>query len=191
MVEALDEEEVADETLLACIAQGDRTAFTMLMRRHGERVRGLALSFTGQRGEADDITQEVFIGLWRRPLAWKPASAAFTTWLYRVVVNRCLDHARRRRFRRWLPFTVDIDPPDEAPNPAEAVAGRQQLAMVGRMIRSLPEKQRLALLLVIQDERSNAETARILGISEGAVEQLLVRARRKLRMLMENKETAS
>ena len=191
MVEASCDESASDEDLLARIADEDRGAFTSLMRRHGKTVRGLAFAFSGRAADADDVTQEVFIMLWRRPSAWKPGRAAFSTWLYRVVANRCLDQARRQKLRRFLPFGEVADPVDEAPSAYDALAGRDALAEAGRMIRALPEKQRLALLLAVQADKSNAEIASVLGVSEGAAEQLLVRARRTLRAMMENKETAT
>jgi RNA polymerase sigma-70 factor (ECF subfamily) len=161
------------------------------MRRYGERVRGLALGFSGRRSEADDIMQDVFVMLWQRPDAWKPGQAAFSTWLYRVAANRCLDYARRQRFRAWLPLAEATDPADDAPTPLHTVSARDDLAAVGRMIRTLPEKQRLALLLAAQGEHGNAEIASILQVSEGAAEQLLVRARRTLRTMMKEQETVS
>jgi RNA polymerase sigma-70 factor (ECF subfamily) len=191
MAEGVGEEALADADLLARIADRDRRAFTALMRRHGDRVRGLALGFGGRAAEADDIVQDVFLMLWRRPDSWRPGEAAFTTWLYRVVANRCLDQARRRRLRRWLPFGETPEPADDAPTALAALSGRDRLAAVARMIRTLPERQRLALLLAVQGGRSNAEIASILGISEGAAEQLLVRARRTLRAMIEKKEMGS
>jgi RNA polymerase sigma-70 factor (ECF subfamily) len=181
MVGASSDEIPSDEELLAQIAKGHRGAFTSLMRRHGKRVRGLALAFSGREADADDVTQDVFIMLWQRPQAWRPGGAAFSTWLYRVVANRCLDLGRRQRRWSWLPFSQIADPADEAPSALEAVVGNERLHTVRNMIGTLPEKQRLALLLAVQGERSNAEIATILGVSEGAAEQLLVRARRKLR----------
>jgi RNA polymerase sigma-70 factor (ECF subfamily) len=191
MVEASCDEDASDEDLLARIVDEDRRAFTSLMRRHGMTVRGLAFAFSGRAADADDVTQDVFIMLWRRPDAWKPGKAAFSTWLYRVVANRCLDQARRQKLRRFLPFGDVADPIDDAPSAFDELSGRESLAEVGRMIRTLPEKQRLALLLSVQAERSNAEIASVLGVSEGAAEQLLVRARKTLRAKMESKETAT
>jgi RNA polymerase sigma-70 factor (ECF subfamily) len=191
MVEATGDAGLSDEELLARIAREDRGAFTMLMRRHGAKVRGLALSFSGHAADAEDIVQDVFIMLWRRPDAWRPGGGAtFSTWLYRVVVNRCIDQARRKRLRSWLPFAEIPDPPDDAPDAFAEVSGREHLAEVRHMIRDLPGKQRLALLLSVQGERSNAEIASILGVSEGAAEQLLVRARRALRAKMREREDA-
>jgi len=189
MVGAVDET-LSDEELLARIADEDRHAFTMLMRRHGRMVRGLALSFSGRSADADDITQDVFIMLWRRPEAWRPGNAAFSTWLYRVVVNRCRDQARRQRVRSWFTFAEVADPVDDAPSALEALGGRERLVEVRRMIGTLPEKQRLALLLAVQGERSNAEIASILEVTEGAAEQLLVRARRRLRAMVDTMEDA-
>ncbi|WP_225765973.1 sigma-70 family RNA polymerase sigma factor [Inquilinus sp. Marseille-Q2685] len=191
MAEGAGEEALADADLLARIAAGDRRAFAVLMRRHGDRVRGLALGFGGRADEADDIAQDVFLMLWRRPDAWRPGQAAFTTWLYRVVANRCLDRARRRRLRRWLPFGNGPEPADDAPTALTTLSGRDRLAAVARLIRTLPERQRLALLLAVQGGRSNAEIAAILGISQGAAEQLLVRARRTLRAVIDERETRS
>ncbi len=190
MVEAPGDATLSDEELLARVARQDRGAFTLLMRRHGRHVRGLALSFSGQAADADDITQDVFIMVWRKPHAWNPGGAAFSTWLYRVVVNRCIDQARRRRLRSWLPFGEVPDPIDDAPDAVSALAGREHLVEVRHMIRGLPEKQRLALLLAVQGERSNAEIGSILGVSEGAAEQLLVRARRTLRAKIKETEDA-
>jgi len=190
MSEGVGEEASADADLLARIAGQDRRAFTALMRRHGDRVRGLALGFSGRTAEADDIMQDVFLMLWRRPGAWQPGGAAFTTWLYRVVANRCLDQARRRHLRRWLPFGEAPEPADDAPTALAALSGRDRLAAVAVMIRTLPDRQRLALLLAVQGGRSNAEIAAILGISEGAAEQLLVRARRRLRAMIDEREAA-
>jgi RNA polymerase sigma-70 factor, ECF subfamily len=187
MVEAADER-LTDEVLLARIAEEDRYAFTILMRRHGQKVRGLALAFSGRTADADDITQEVFIALWRRPQAWRPGQAEFTTWLYRVVVNRCRDQARRGRLRSWLPFGEADDPADEAPSALETVQGRERLLEVRRGIGTLPEKQRAALLLAVQGDRTNAEIASILEVTEGAAEQLLVRARRTLRTMVDKME---
>jgi RNA polymerase sigma factor (sigma-70 family) len=125
-------------------------------------------SLSGHVADADDITQDVFVMLWRRPDAWNAGGAAFSTWLYRVVVNRCIDQARRRRLRSWMPFGEAPDPVDDAPDAVSALAGREHLAEVRFMIRALPEKQRVALLLAVQGERSNADIGSILGISEGA-----------------------
>jgi RNA polymerase sigma-70 factor (ECF subfamily) len=191
MVEALGDETLSDEDLLARIADEDRSAFTILMRRHGQKVRGLALAFGGRPADADDVTQDVFIMLWRRPNSWQPGKAAFTTWLYRVVANRCLDQARRQRVRRWLPFEDAADPVDETPSALDVLSNRDRLAEVRKMILTLPEKQRLALLLAVQGEQSNAEIASILSVSEGAAEQLLVRARRRLGSLVAEQEVVA
>ena len=191
MVEVSRDEALSDEELLVRIGDRDRRAFTILMRRYGEKVRGLALGFSGRRSEADDIMQDVFVMLWQRPDAWKPGQAAFSTWLYRVVANRCVDHARRQRIRAWLPLADTADPADDAPTALQAVAARDHLAAVARMIRTLPEKQRLALLLAAQGKHANVEIAAILQVSEGAAEQLLVRARKKLRTMMKEQEAVS
>jgi RNA polymerase sigma-70 factor (ECF subfamily) len=170
-----------DDTLMARAAAGDRRAFSLLVIRHTERVRAVALRFTGNAADADDVTQAAFMAAWRELPNWQAGRAKFGTWLYRVAVNRCIDLARRRRVRVWLSLEAVAEPEDEAPGAAELAVQRSELAAVRRDIRALPEKQRAALLLAVQAEKSTAEVAAALGVSAGAAEQLLVRARRTLR----------
>jgi hypothetical protein len=89
-----------DAELLQAIAGGDRSAFDRLSRRHLDRAYGVALRMTGSRADAQDVVQDVFLRLWQRPDAWRPGQAQFSTWLYRVVVNRCLDLKRRPKGHR-------------------------------------------------------------------------------------------
>lgn len=170
-----------DDTLMSRAAAGDRRAFSVLVMRHSERVRAVALRFGGNAADADDVTQQAFLAAWREAANWQRGRARFSTWLYRVAVNRCIDLARRRRVRAWLSLDAVAEPEDQAPGAAEIAAQRSELAAVRRDILALPEKQRAALLLAVQAEKSTADIGETLGISPGAAEQLLVRARRALR----------
>ena len=170
-----------DDTLMSRAAAGDRRAFSLLVIRHAERVRAVALRFSGNAADADDVAQAAFLAAWREAPNWQSGRARFSTWLYRVAVNRCIDLARRRRVRSWLSLDVVAEPEDEAPSAADLAVQRSELAAVRRDIRALPEKQRAALLLAVQAEKSTAEIGEALDVSAGAAEQLLVRARRTLR----------
>jgi RNA polymerase sigma-70 factor (ECF subfamily) len=170
--------DAADDDLLAAVAGGDERAFSRLVARHGPRIHALARRHFGSGADADDVAQEVFWRVWRHAGKWQPGTAQFSTWLYRVAVNLCLD-----RRRRGSPASVD-DMPDIADPGADAeqsLGARQALAMTYALIAELPDRQRMALLLSVHDELSNAQIAAAMDLSEGAVEQLLVRARRSLR----------
>jgi RNA polymerase sigma-70 factor (ECF subfamily) len=170
-----------DDTLMSRAAAGDRRAFSVLVIRHSERVRAVALRFSGNAADADDVTQAAFLAAWRDARNWQRGRARFSTWIYRVAVNRCIDLSRRRRVRSWLSLDAVAEPQDEAPDAAELAAQQSELAAVRLDILALPGKQRAALLLAVQAEKSTAEIGEALGVSAGAAEQLLVSARRALR----------
>lgn len=170
-----------DEALAGAVASGDERAFGLLVSRHLERVRAVANGYVGNRADADDIAQEVFIAVWRKAARFRPdRGGRFTTWLYRVTVNRCIDHRRRQR-----DATVPIDDVQDRlagpENPETAAADRSELTAVAGAVAALPDRQRMALLLSVSAGLANADIAKTMGISNGAVEQLLVRARGRLR----------
>jgi RNA polymerase sigma-70 factor (ECF subfamily) len=177
-----------DETLVALIAAGDQRAFGEIVRRHGGRLRALALGFAGGAADADDIVQETFLSFWRTAARWRPDGAPLGAYLTRIAVNRAIDGDRRRRVRRFFGLEDADDIADTEPAADERLADRQALMAVGRDIRQLPTRQRAAILLAADGERSNGEIAGVMGLSEGAVEQLLVRARRTLRARLAERE---
>jgi len=170
---------------MAMIAAGDESALSLLVERHGARLRGLARGFTGSAADADEVVNWVFLGLWRAAPRWQAGRARISTWLHRATVNRCIDRARRRKV--WgavgaaMPEGAAEAMRDDAPGAETEIAMRQDLAAVGADIRRLPERQRAAILLAAGAGRSTAEIGEILEVSPGAAEQLLVRARRSLR----------
>jgi len=170
-----------DETLVARIAGGDERAFTEIVRRHAGRLRTLALRFSGEPAEADDIVQETFWSVWSKAGTWRPDGPPFAAWLTRIAINRAIDASRRRRVRRFFGLDEADDVADQSASAETETAMRGELAAVAADIRRLPARQRAAILLAADGERSNMEIAATLGISEGAAEQLLVRARRTLR----------
>jgi RNA polymerase sigma-70 factor (ECF subfamily) len=167
-----------DETLVARIAGGDERAFTEIVRRHAGRLRRLALRVSGEPGEADDIVQETFWSVWRNAGSWRPDGPPFAAWLTRIAINRAIDAGRRRRVRRFFGLDEVDDVADQSASAETETAMRGELATVAADIRRLPARHRAAILLAADGERSTMEIAATLGISEGAAEQLLVRARR-------------
>jgi RNA polymerase sigma-70 factor (ECF subfamily) len=167
-----------DAELLQAIAGGDRSAFDRLSRRHLDRAYGVALRMTGSRADAQDVVQDVFLRLWQRPEAWRPGQAQFSTWLYRVVVNRCLDLKRR-------PKGADLDsveePQDPDANAEDSLLDAERSRALDSAVKQLPERQREAIALTYTAGLRNAEAASAMEISVKAFEALLVRAKRELR----------
>lgn len=172
----------SDEALMAAIGQGDQRAFARLVERHSRRATALAARITLNRSDAEEVVQEAFLRAWVKAPAWRPQAGAgdalFATWFRRVLVNLCID--RRRR-----PVGEELDRlpemADDGPSAADLVAERQTQRRVAAAVALLPERQRAALVLCHFEGVSNIEAAAILGVSVGAVESLLVRARRALK----------
>jgi RNA polymerase sigma-70 factor (ECF subfamily) len=122
--------------------------------------------------------------VWQSAGRWRPETARLGTWIYRITVNVCID--RKRTGRRQAETFADIEMPDatdETVGPEQRIAARQHLGAVLAGISALPDDQRMALILSVQQNLSNREIAAAMATSEGAVEQLLVRARRALRVI--------
>lgn len=167
-----------DEILVERVADGDKAAYRLLMNRHLGRCIRLARRMTGNAADAEDVAQDAFLRLWRHADRWQAGRGKFSTWLYRIVVNLCIDRSRRRTF---LPLEAAGDPADDRPDAAEGIAKAQTAKTIAAAIARLPERQRAALTLRYYEEIGNAEAAEILAVSVDAIESLLLRARRTLR----------
>jgi len=170
-------EEASDEDLMARIADADARAFETLARRHADRAFVLALRIARNRADADEVVQEAMLRVWVNAPRWRP-DAAFRTWLYRIVVNLCLD---RRRHAPFAPLEAADEPPDTSPDAVSRIAAAETGKLVAAALDALPERQRVALVLTYYEGLSNAETAAVLATSVSSIEALLVRAKRSLR----------
>lgn len=172
-------EQADDAWLLSHIARGDHEAFSTLVRRHSLRFYRTAYRFCPQKSEAEDIVQDAFLKLWERPYLWQEArNTAFTTWFYRVVVNLCLDHAKKKRpgeliEQDWVE--------DETPSQEDALIEREKQRLLDSAIASLPERQRTALTLCFREGLSNQEAADIMNLHLKALQALIMRAKTTLR----------
>jgi RNA polymerase sigma-70 factor (ECF subfamily) len=171
-----------DQTLMEELAGGDRRALRVLYERHAEFVFRVACRFLGNQEDARDITQSVFVTILQTAGRYKP-EARLTTWIYRIVVNRCLNHRARAGRRLRAPLTerdfealpaADENRPDQIVDRAER--REKLLSAIGK----LPERQRMALILSRFEGKSYSEIAGALGCTKKSVESLLVRARRSL-----------
>jgi RNA polymerase sigma-70 factor (ECF subfamily) len=177
-----------DDELMARAGRGDRAAFGALVARHAARAASIAMRVSGNRSDAEEIVQEAFLRAWQKAPEWQARTdradgAALSTWLYRVVVNLCLD---RRRRPAWDGIDAAGEVADPAPSAFAAVARDQAARRVAAAVAALPDRQRAALTLCHYENLSNAEAAAILEVSVGAVESLLVRARRELRARLDD-----
>lgn len=175
----------SDDDLLCLVAGGDRHAFQHLVERHARSMLSLAERMTGSPDEADEIAQEAFIKIWLAAPKWRlDGPARFSTWLYRVVLNLCLD---RRRRRIAVPLDEIDEPADQSIGAFETIATEQQRALLLAAMEVLPERQRAALSLYYFSEISAREAAEVLEMSVSALESLLVRGKRTLKNILADK----
>ena len=175
-------EDGTDETLMVRVGQGDQPAFQVLVHRHLQRSLALARRMTASASDAEEIAQEAFLRVWTSAPRWRVEGAAFRTWLYRIVVNLCLDRGRRKPF---APLEDAGDPSDPSPDALAQLEQQETVRRVADAVASLPDRQRAALVLSYYEGMSNAEAAAVLGVSVSGLEALLVRARRGLRSRLE------
>ncbi|MCB2114870.1 MAG: sigma-70 family RNA polymerase sigma factor [Rhodobacteraceae bacterium] len=173
------------------LMRGDRLALSRLIALYGPGIRAFAAHQLGDASEAEDIAQEVFLRVWSEARRYDPARGAVSTWIWRIAANLCTDRRRRRAVRRFLGLEAVPEaalPDDAMPGAERIVAGREQMRQLGPALAALPDRQREALLMRTAGELATAEIAAAMGLSPGAVEQLLVRARAGLRRTMGEKD---
>jgi RNA polymerase sigma-70 factor (ECF subfamily) len=168
----------SDDDLVARVARADHEACRRLVERHLDRIVAFAARVLGDRDEAEDVAQETFARLWTHAASWQPGGARFTTWLFRVARNLCLDRLARRR---EVPLDAAPEPADPAPTPAGRLDEARMRRRVTEELQALPERQRTALALCHYQGLPQAEAAAVMDVSTEALESLLARARRTLR----------
>jgi RNA polymerase sigma-70 factor (ECF subfamily) len=170
----------SDTELVVRARQGDEAAFEQLVLRHQRYVFNLAYRVLGDYTEAEDITQEAFVRVWQGLSGFR-GQARFTTWLYRIVHNLCLN--RLPGLQRELLQTEPVEEvlADPGLSPADLFAVREQMAFLHAQMDRLPEKYRLVLTLRYLQHLSYDEIAAALEMPMGTVKTHIHRARRLLR----------
>jgi RNA polymerase sigma-70 factor, ECF subfamily len=171
--------DVDDAGLLRAHVRGDRDAFSELVRRHRDRLWAVALRTLTDREDAADALQEALLSAYRSADRFRGESAV-TTWLHRIVVNSCLDRARRRQARPTVALPdVETVRDSAAPEPDTDTALAVQSALA-----QLPAEQRVPLVLLDMQGYSVAEIAQLLGVAEGTVKSRCARGRARLAVLL-------
>ncbi len=172
-----------DDDLLAAYAAGDAAAARALTARLTPMVFGHAVRMLGgDAAEAEDITQEALLRLWRAAPDWRRGEAKVTTWLYRVTANLCIDRMRRRRGGPALDAIPE--PVDKTPSVADEMQNAARVAALQTALEALPDRQRQAVILRHIEGLSNPEIAQIMDIGPRAVESLTARGKRALEALL-------
>ena len=173
-------EPIVDERVIEACQAGDREAFRLLFETYKDRVFSIAVySFGGDETAASDVSQQVFLKLMTN-IAQFRGDAAFTTWLFRLVVNACTDEQRKRR--RFLPFGESTPMSRiEERRPQEKRYLKAEIAdSVQTAIKQLKPKLRMAILLKYVEDLSYEEIATVLGCSKGTVASRLNRGHQAL-----------
>ena len=170
------DDDAEDRALLAAHVAGDRRAFGTLVARHQSRLWAVALRTLADREEAADALQDALVHAYRGAASYR-GEARVTTWLHRVVVNACLDRARRRAVRPTIALSEQRA---DVPDPRDALGDRETALELEAALSALPLEQRSAILLVDVQGLSVAEAAAVLGVATGTVKSRCSRGRARL-----------
>jgi RNA polymerase sigma-70 factor, ECF subfamily len=193
------DEKTTNEDLMGRIGLGNKHAFEVLIHRHQRSVLNFIFRFMGNRSDAEDLTQEVFLRIWKAAGTYK-SEAKFTTWLYRITTNLCLNkqhairirrlfaksHAQEQRWDSKDAFSIGEN--TESKTPEDHLIDSEQSAHLLNAIHTLPTSQRIAIVLKIYDEMSYQEISQIMDRSISAVDSLLIRAKKNLRKKLTKKK---
>ncbi len=175
--------------LIEAIRQGDESAFRRLYERTKSRVFNTALGYVRSREDAEEITQDVFVEVFRSIAAFNQ-QASVTTWMYRITVNKSLDFLKhRKRQKRFAFLTQLFDPqtgeamyePHHTAHPGVVLENQENALILFRAIDKLTDKQKTAYVLTRIEGLSNIDAAAVMAINVGSVESLLQRATENLK----------
>ena len=178
---------MTEEDLVKGLQAAEEAAFRHLVETYQKQVFNTCHSFVHNRSDADDLTQEVFIEIYRSSNNFR-GSARLSTWIYRIAVNKSLNHLRRQKRNSWLRFPEDIlkrqnnrlDSVRDETSPSDDIEKRERLHQIHQAIDRLPENQRIAFLLSKTEDLPGRQIADIMHTSVTAVDSLIFRAKANL-----------
>lgn len=183
---------MTEQELVARANRGDQDAFAQLVEANQNKIYSLTLRMTGSPEDGADLAQEAFLRAWRA-LPTFQGESSFSTWLYRLASNLCIDFLRREKRRRAAVSVTSLDDeesaaPTEVPDhrftPEGELERRELRAAVGRALLKLSDEHRQVLILRELDGLSYAEIAQALALEEGTVKSRIARARLSLRNIL-------
>ena len=174
--------EVSD-VVLARLKRGDVAALEEVFDLYGERVFSVCLGILGNRADAEDASQEVFLRVFQKAAKFSGRSR-FSTWLLRVAANHTLNRVRAAARRRRISEPLSDHMASTMPSPEHAAIGRERREAVAHVLQQIPVEQRQVLVLREMEGLSYTELADVLGIPVGTVTSRLIRGREKLRALV-------
>lgn len=181
-----------DRELIERVKSGESQCFSELVLRYERPVFQSVFAFLGNRQEAEDVTQDVFVTAFRKIASFE-YRASFLTWLRRIAYNQCIDARRKTKSRRTIAVDFDLEPQQvsNSPSPESVAQNNELLRNVRSTIDALAEEQRSIIILRDIDGLDYAEIASLLDIPIGTVRSRLHRARCELRDMMEKRGLAS
>jgi RNA polymerase sigma-70 factor, ECF subfamily len=181
-----------DDSLVSRCLGGDQSAWEDLVRQHARRVYALCYRFTGSAPESQDLTQEVFLRVFRTLKTFRAAEGSFTTWLTRVSRNLLIDHYRRTRQERVTEPIEEQIPAlketDASARPDAAVSGREASEILQAALQRLSPELREAVILRDLQEMDYREIAQALGVPDGTVKSRISRGRAELARLLRKRK---
>lgn len=171
-----------DEDLMRYIAAGDSEALRQLYRRHGGRVYSLARHMVGDDSRAQEITQDVFLRVWKKAVSYRPEKALPLTWILRITRNRAVDLLRQEKPRAELFDEFE----SSAPGPADLLVHDSQILGVRDELSRLPTAQKRALTMAYYQGLTHRQISQVLGEPLGTVKSRIRDAVLRLRKRMES-----
>lgn len=176
-----------EKILIGQILSGDQDAFAQLVQQYQKPVYNLCLRMVSNPTDAEDLAQEAFVKAWRG-LRFYKHEAAFSTWLYRLTANVCIDFLRKQKRKNTVSLTEEdaqeLEVPDAEPMPEEQLLHREKQQAVSAAMVQLDEDYRLVMTLRVVEELSYEQIAEVLDIKVGTVKSRLARARERLRKIL-------
>ncbi len=168
----------------------DPAAFRAFIHEHQERVFNIVLNRVQNTEDAEEITQDVFIAVFRKPEAFR-GDAAVSTWLYRIAINKCIDHLRKKKRSKWSLTGLfssaesnDTTEPKDFLHPGAVSENKEKAAILFKAMKKLSANQHTAWVLSEMENMSYKEISEIMDVSVSSVESLLFRARQNLKKIL-------
>ncbi len=179
-----------DETqLISQLQQGNRIAYQQLVKQFGDMVYNVCLGYMKNNIEAEDLSQEVFIEVFRSVNQFRK-DARLSTWIYRIAISKSLDELKKQQRKKRSGIRVELDDQEkniqikEVQHPGIELENKEQAAILWSCIENLPANQAIALRLNKFDQKKYSEIAEIMDVSLSAVESLIFRAKKNLKDLL-------